>query len=736
MTSPAFTAFSPRAPSFGCEIVRSSHQLKPPVQRWQNEIVPHSSTRATMGRSARARAFAGAFAVLLLACAALAASPTPADAPSTPSPPADRRRTTASAAQRGSIRSFFRRLDADGDGQIQTDELSAYVGDSVGGKDFDTEGEIRAAVVGVTELIDGHDSGSDISEEELLRHLTRSSNQLLTPRRVELWVRHGLGFPQYAEAFGENAITALDFPELIANDGAVLREDLGVKSTFHLGKITRALKRQILGLGSPPSEPLDVRAVVINHTAVAVQWRPPAESGVPPVHAYIVQTRTDDVPKWETAGRADAEDGTHVVALAPDASHRTHTAHQFRVAAWGAHGSSEYSAASAPVAVDRAGARVADGRDGSTRRARGGEDASERGGELYRAVASTFLLAGLVARFLFSSASFFGGWGTVRALAWRGAAWALRRARRASGETNERRADAANRARGGEAGPARASLRRGEDSASVTNAAVDVAETVAARATPRAAKRDAGGGATSTPSQLKSNRSWAFADAMAAAVAAGVAPDVALEPDGCGGGYVGNAGAFGGGAGGGSGGGSGGVSGASSPRARSPPPEDSPPPPAPPEEGAARVFEIVASEPKKKGRCCAVGCDARWDRWTSTSDFVMKYEKHYCGLCQRAYCARHTRVSPHGSKGRCDPESKCYCVTCHATLDRATREALERTNKLPPPSAALAGETSASRKAKSRWLWVRSNFRLRTGSCENLPLSPVNSSGNLLSPTK
>ena len=180
-------------------------------------------------------------------------------------------------------------------------------------------------------------------------------------------------FPQYAEAFGENAITALDFPELIANDGAVLREDLGVKSTFHLGKIVRSLERQILGLGSPPSEPLDVRAVVINHTALAVQWRAPAESGVPPVHAYIVQTRTDDVPKWETVGRADAEDGTHVVALAPGRSHRTHTAHQFRVVAWGAHGSSEYSAASAPVAVDRAGARVVDGRDGSTRR--GGEAA-------------------------------------------------------------------------------------------------------------------------------------------------------------------------------------------------------------------------------------------------------------------------------------------------------------------------------------------------------------------------
>jgi len=32
----------------------------------------------------------------------------------------------------------------------------------------------------------------------------------------------------------------------------------------------------------------------------------------------------------------------------------------------------------------------------------------------------------------------------------------------------------------------------------------------------------------------------------------------------------------------------------------------------------------------------------------------MKYTKHYCGLCQRAFCQSHTRVSPHGAKvGRC-----------------------------------------------------------------------------------
>ena len=72
----------------------------------------------------------------------------------------------------------------------------------------------------------------------------------------------------------------------------------------------------------------------------------------------------------------------------------------------------------------------------------------------------------------------------------------------------------------------------------------------------------------------------------------------------------------------------------------------------------------LSSEPKKKGRCCVVGCNARWDRWSSMGDFRMMYQKHYCGLCQRAYCQAHTRVSPHGTKGRCDPESKCYCAVC------------------------------------------------------------------------
>ena len=202
-------------------------------------------------RGSRARAVRGALTACVLA-ALLVAS---AAGKSTPDPPrgdADPPRVgdiQTSDKQRFSIRAFFRRLDVDGDGQIETDELSAYVGSSVGGNDFDEASEIAAAAASTTALIDGGDQGSTISEEELMTHITRATNQLLTPNRVARWVRFGLSLPQYSDAFSDNAVTALDFPVLVADHGAVLRDELGVKSGLHHGKILRALKRQILGLG-------------------------------------------------------------------------------------------------------------------------------------------------------------------------------------------------------------------------------------------------------------------------------------------------------------------------------------------------------------------------------------------------------------------------------------------------------------------------------------------------------
>lgn len=704
-------------------------------------------------RGSRARAVRGALAGCVLA-ALLVAS---AAGKSTPDPPrgdVDPPRVgdiQTSDKQRFSIRAFFRRLDADGDGQIETDELSAYVGNSVGGKDFDEASEIAAAAASTTALIDGGDQGSTISEEELMTHITRANNQLLTPNRVARWVRFGLSLPQYADAFSDNAVTALDFPLLVADHGAVLRDELGVKSGLHHGKILRALKRQLLGLGKPPGAPTRVRAVALNATAVAVQWRAPEELGTPPVHAYVLQRRAGDDPKWQIDAVLDAEELAHVSRVHENAEDgggvvnpdgQPARLRQYRVVAWGAHGSSGYSDPSEVVDVNAAGTRANLAGSGSGRSADGKTQKSVRrkrleintieedetrpsvSAKLWRAAASSLLVLGVTARFVFGAASFMGVSGTLGGVALRKAAAALAR-----GAFAFRRDDAGP---SGPSGPEPRPDAAGGGTPAVPGTPVGVTGTGVGSGSSPPAYAD-------EEARSRSRRSAMFEDAMAAAVAAGVAGlplpragETAHRsgsvPDGGRGGLANDADA----------------SSEDSPdRVHSSLPaalaahsrnvsgdglgsDDE----TEKRETERDVYTALESVGKKKGRCCVAGCAKRWDKWMSTSGFRMKPAKHYCGLCQRAYCVAHTATSPHGAKGRCDPESKCVCVVCYQSLDEHARDELEATNKLP--RAASRGETPAtpSSRARSRWQSVK-QYQLRTSDSTNLPLSPATSSGNL-----
>lgn len=62
---------------------------------------------------------------------------------------------------------------------------------------------------------------------------------LLQDHRVEEWVSHGLNLPQHAAAFRAAAITALDFPFLVADGGAGLAAELGVTSKLHQQQVGR-----------------------------------------------------------------------------------------------------------------------------------------------------------------------------------------------------------------------------------------------------------------------------------------------------------------------------------------------------------------------------------------------------------------------------------------------------------------------------------------------------------------
>lgn len=82
--------------------------------------------------------------------------------------------------------------------------------------------------------VDGVDAGREVSVAELDVHL----HTVLSGVRVCDWVRHGLGLPQYAEAFRQHAVSALDFPTLLHDNARVLEEEFGVRCT-----------RSVLGCG-------------------------------------------------------------------------------------------------------------------------------------------------------------------------------------------------------------------------------------------------------------------------------------------------------------------------------------------------------------------------------------------------------------------------------------------------------------------------------------------------------
>ena len=378
----------------------------------------------------------------LVAClVALLIVPVPVIAASSPetrrwADPNEVKAGEASETQREEIRSFFSSLDADGDGQVRGDELGAYVASSVGGKDFDTDVEVADAVRAVQERIDGQDTGDAIDAEELMVSLTSTKNQMLRPHKVARWVRHGLNFPQYAERFMSHGITLLDFPALLTDDGAALREELGVGSALHRAKLQRALKRQLLQLGRSPGEPTDVRAAVVAEDVVVVKWRPPRKHGHPPVHAYAVQVREPGSHEWRVVGTApheDEDEEASAKALVTPTREMAAAAHaagvgngrsvplRFRVVAWGGHGGgvSDESASveMKPLRRSRREEVRGDGRVESDSIPAGnsivaGSNPRDAGwsatllGSLYSALGTFLVAAGIATRFALNGASF------------------------------------------------------------------------------------------------------------------------------------------------------------------------------------------------------------------------------------------------------------------------------------------------------------------------------------------
>eukprot|EP00899_Mesostigma_viride_P005378 jgi/Mesvir1/14841/Mv05463-RA.2 len=118
--------------------------------------------------------------------------------------------------------------------------------------------------------------------------------------------------------------------------------------------------------------------------------------------------------------------------------------------------------------------------------------------------------------------------------------------------------------------------------------------------------------------------------------------------------------------------------------------------------GNDRQLRLRSSKHDKysRYRCKVDGCKARFDRWYKVQDWEMVFRKHFCKECQWVFCSKHTRISPHGSTGRCGLDSRCYCENCFNALPANVQAILERTNKLRPelssPKAPSQGPFSGA----------------------------------------
>ncbi len=176
------------------------------------------------------------------------------------------------------------------------------------------------------------DTDNTVSRAELSAHL----HSLATHHIVE-WVSHGLQLPQYAPAFRKHSITAFDLPHL--THGKTLQE-MGITMALHRQRVLRGVKRLLLGLGSPPSAPVDVHCTDQANNQ-AIQWAPPLQAGSPPFHKYVVEvlepTGGTSAGRWQLVNGALTSDDRGVAVGNKLGNKRA----MYRVRAWNEYGTSE-----------------------------------------------------------------------------------------------------------------------------------------------------------------------------------------------------------------------------------------------------------------------------------------------------------------------------------------------------------------------------------------------------------
>ncbi|GBG85518.1 hypothetical protein CBR_g40157 [Chara braunii] len=246
------------------------------------------------------------------------------------------------------LESFFCTVDSDGDGEIEHHEASQFLrrvsgdhadvrpsgwglsSDDLGGIEEKVQTVEAGGFQDVSSNFEFNYGGSAISHDEFKTYL----RDMLTAQHVADWVAHGLGLPQYANAFRDKSIDGLMFP-FLWKDPKVLQEELGVTSSLHAKRITVGIMIKMLGIGEAPGQPAKLRSEPGRCGGIVLKWNRPEKAGTPRVHKYVVEKLNAQKLAWEILGEL-ADQESEMAFL--DENVQSGTTYKYRVTAWGAYG--------------------------------------------------------------------------------------------------------------------------------------------------------------------------------------------------------------------------------------------------------------------------------------------------------------------------------------------------------------------------------------------------------------
>lgn len=201
-------------------------------------------------------------------------------------------------AAKNSINSMFDKLDGDRNGKIQREEIRKFVSSTAGGSTLDETSEVEEGVASVMSNIDGNRDDA-LSKTDFLDHWSRLGS-LLSVDEVAEWVVHAVQLPlEVSESFRTLQITGFDFPELIAENGALLESDLHISKVAFRKRLMQRMQWRMWAVGKTPSPPTDVTWQFMKQgrsRGIAISWAPGDDHGAKasnfPVHKYLLRRIT------------------------------------------------------------------------------------------------------------------------------------------------------------------------------------------------------------------------------------------------------------------------------------------------------------------------------------------------------------------------------------------------------------------------------------------------------------